>query len=75
MSIEWLIATREPAAILTEGTFIHKYPEPVTQPLAIQFGQDDGAVIEGTATDLLAMLERARQLVLNQRACMHFKYR
>ena len=72
MSTEWLHANREPAAILTKGTFYGKYPEPVTEPLAIQFGMDDGAIIEGTATDLLAMLERARRLVL---ATPHGTYR
>jgi len=64
MSIEWLTAKDEPVAVLPEGTYIHKYPEPVKHPLAIQFGQNDGAIIEGSATDLLVMLERARRLVL-----------
>jgi hypothetical protein len=61
--IEWLNATQEPAALLTNGTFVHKYPEPVSEPLAIQFGADDGAVIEGTREELLAMLDRARKAV------------
>jgi len=61
--IEWLSAAQEPAAILTNGTFLRKYPEPVTEPLAIQFGAEDGAVIEGTREELLAMLDRARKAV------------
>ena len=65
MSIEWLTAAEEPTAILQEGDQIYKQAEEVTGPLAILFGRDgDGAVIEGTATDLLAMLERARKFVL-----------
>lgn len=64
MSIECIAAANEPVAVLTEGTYVHKYPEPVAFPFAIQFGQNEGAIIGGTKAELLTMLERARKLVL-----------
>ena len=62
--IEWLRAPAQPAAILAEGDYLPRYSEPVTEPLAVLFSSDgEGAVIEGTREELLAMLERTRKLV------------
>jgi hypothetical protein len=71
MTIEWIGAHNEPFAILTEGTYVNKYPEPVITPFAIQFGQHEGAIILGTRSELLAMLERAQQLLLKATESKH----
>ena len=64
MSYEWLTAANEPAALLVAGDELSNYDIPVTEPFALLFGGEDGAVIEGTREELLAMLDRARQLLV-----------
>jgi len=66
MSYEWLSATSEPAALLVAGDELRNYDIPVTEPFALLFGAEDGAVIEGTRDELLDMLDRARQLLVSQ---------
>jgi hypothetical protein len=60
---EWLTARGNPAELLRKGDEIHGYDEPVTEDLALVFGDDNGAIIEGSKDELLAMLNLCRQLV------------
>lgn len=57
---EWLYAVTEPVEVMVKGEYVPTYDEPITEPLALRFGVDDGAIIEGTHEELVAMLERAR---------------
>lgn len=60
--IEWMSA--QAPEVLTKGTYLRGYDEPVTAPLALLFAPDgDGACIEGTLVELFAMLDAAWNLL------------
>ncbi|MGV8845788.1 hypothetical protein, partial [Tessaracoccus sp.] len=62
MSIEWMHA--HTPEVLTVGTHLRGYDEPISAPLALLFAPDgEGACIEGTKAELLAMLDAARVLL------------
>jgi hypothetical protein len=64
---EWLEAEMCPNGLLVEGEEVHGYDEPVSAPLALVFGPDNGAIIEGSYEELMAMLDRARRLLDSSR--------
>jgi hypothetical protein len=68
---EWMFSTGNPVEVLHEGDEVHGAEEPVSEELALVFGTDNGAIIEGSRDELLEMLERAKTMLASPWPCQH----